>query len=411
MATPTAILEAKIPDHVPPDLILPFDPWSDMRDRPHEALERVRPYGPIVYSPRHHIIGFAPNGSWMVTSAKTARALLLDTVNFSSRNTTGIPQALGESFKLAPIEADPPEHSKTRAVLNPLFSPSAMKALEGKIRERSIGLIDAILEKGECDFVRDFAKVLPSEIFLDMMGLPHSRLPEFLAWEEMIMGATDFAGRLKGLQSVADFLRSEIHARRERATDDVLSIVANSQIEGRPITEAEALGTSILLYIAGLDTVVNSLCWHFRHLAEHADDQAILRSNPAQINKAVEEFLRGYSIVTVTRVVTADVEFGGVTMRKDDVVAVPTALASRDPHEFEDAGTIEIDRSARRHLSFGFGPHICLGMHLARVEINVAIEEWLKRVPPFHIKEGATIPCHGGAVLTIERLPLAWDKA
>lgn len=408
MASSAQNADITIPAHVPPELVLPFDPWSDLRDRPHEALERVRPYGAVVYSPRHHIVGFAPHGAWMVTRAKEARAMLLDTVHFSSQNTTGIPQALGEDFKLAPIEADPPEHSRTRSVLNPLFSPGAVKKLDGKIRERAGALIDDILRKGECDFVRDFAKILPSEIFLDLMGLPHSRLPEFLAWEEMIMDATDFADRLKGLQLVADYLRAEIRARLASPTPDVLSTVAHSQIDGRPITESEALGTSILLYIAGLDTVVNSLCWHFRHLAEHKDDQSRLRANPGEIPKAVEEFLRGYSIVTMTRIVTQDVEFAGIRMKKGDVVGIPSPLASRDPREFDGADGIDITRGPRRHLSFGFGPHICLGMHLARIEINAAIDLWLGKVPPFRIKNGEEIPCRGGAVLTIEKLPLIW---
>jgi len=398
-----------IPDHVPASAVLPFDPWSGMEDGPHEALERVRPYGPVVYSPRHHIAGFAPNGCWMVTRSRQARKLLMDSKRFSSQNTTGIPQALGESFQLAPIESDAPLHMAARSALNPLFSPKAMKALEDKIRERTNGLIDRALEKGEVDFVADFAKILPSEIFLDLIGLPHSRLAEFLEWEEMIMGATDVMIRVQGLQAVSSYLREEIRARADNPTDDVLSTLVHSERNGVKLSESDALGTSILLYIAGLDTVVNTLCWQFRHLAMTPADQEKLRAEPEKIAKAVEELLRAFSIVSLTRIVTEDLEFEGIQMKKGDVVSIPTPLCSRDPAEFENADVVDLDRGASRHFAFGFGPHICLGMHLARVEMNVAIEQWLARVPPFRIKEGAKITAHGGAVLSIDTLPLVWS--
>ena len=187
----------------------------------------------------------------------------------------------------------------------------AARELEGKIRQRANDLIDHVLAQGEADFVQDYANVLPSEIFLDLMGLPHSRLLEFLEWEAMIMGAIDPLVRLQGLRSVADYLREEIRARAASPTDDVLSHVVHSEREGQKLSEDDALGTAILLYVAGLDTVVNSLCWAFRHLAEHPSDQDALRRSPDEVNNAVEELLRAYSVVTMTRIVTEDLEFSG----------------------------------------------------------------------------------------------------
>jgi cytochrome P450 len=401
--------DTSIPDHVPLNLILPFNPWVGMQDRPHEVLEKVRPFGAVVYSPVHHLVGMAPRGSWMITRAKEARELLQRTDTFSSQHTTGIPQALGEPFILAPIEADPPEHTKTRSILNPLFSPKAMRTLEGKIRDRAAGLIDNFISRGECDFVADFAKVLPSEIFLDMFGLPYENLNELLHWEEMIMGATDFNVRLSGLKLVADYLRQAIQIRRDDPEEDVLSAVGNMQIDGHRVSESDALGSCMLLYIAGLDTVANALCWQFRHLAENASDQSRLRADPALIPRAVEEMLRGYSIVSMTRIVSRDCEFSGVQMKKGDVISIPSTLASRDPAEFPNPESIDLNRSSRRHYAFGAGPHICLGMHLARVEIVSSIDMWLSKVPQFRIATGAVVPCHGGAVLTVERLPLTWS--
>ncbi|MCK9540726.1 MAG: cytochrome P450 [Novosphingobium sp.] len=397
-----------IPDHVPPELVLPFDPWDNLADRPHEALARAQAFGRVVYSPRHHIVGYAPNGCWMVTRAKEARDLLLDTATFSSEHTTGIPEALGGTFKLAPIEADPPEHGVARGLLNPIFLPRNVRRFDGKARERAAALIEGFAARGTCDFVRDFAKILPSEMFLDLVGLPHERLPEFLEWEELIMGSTCFEDRLKGLRSVADYLRGEIRDRAENPADDVLSLVVNTPVEGRRRTEDEALGTALLLYIAGLDTVTNSLAWHFRHLAENPADQQFLRENPSEIPRAVEEMFRAYSIVSLTRRVVRDTEFHGVPMRAGDVVSLPTTLASRDEEEFAGAGAVDFRHGPRRHLTFGFGPHICIGMHLAKVEIVASIDVWLRTLPPFRVSEGEEIRCSGGAVLTVHNLPLTW---
>ncbi|SCW81104.1 Cytochrome P450 [Sphingobium faniae] len=402
--------DVTIPAHVPPELVLPFSPWSDMGDRPHEALEKARAHGGIVYSPQHHIIGFAPNGAWMVTRAQEARQILMDTISFSSANTTGIAQALGEAFQLAPIEVDPPLHGQSRRFLNPLFLPRAMREMEGKIRERTHALVDALAPAGQCDFMHDFAKILPSEMFLDLMGLPHARLQEFMHWEEQIMDSSTFEGRVAGLRAVADYLRGEIRDRRAHPRDDAMTKVATAVYGDAPASESEALGMAMLLYIAGLDTVVNSLGWHFRHLAENPEDQQYLRENPDAIPGAIEEMFRGYSIVSLTRIVARDTELGGVRFKAGDIVSIPTPLLSRDEREFPGGGTINFKAGNQRHMAFGFGPHTCIGMHLAKLVIVSAIHAWLQKIPPFRIEPGATIECAGGAVMTIKGLPLTWRR-
>jgi len=397
-----------IPAHIPPELVLPFDPWQNLGDRPHEALARAQGFGRVVYSPSHHIIGYAPNGAWMVTRAKEARDLLLDTGTFSSQHTTGIAEVLGETFKLSPIEADPPEHGISRTLLNPVFLPQNVRKLDGKARERATSLVHGFAGRGECEFMQDFAKILPSELFLDLLGLPHNRLAEFLHWEELIMDSTTLEGRVLGLRAVADYLRGEIVARRANPTDDVLSLVVNTPVGDGLRSLDECLGTALLLYIAGLDTVVNALAWQFRYLAEHPADQERLRADPAGIPRAVDEMFRAFSMVSLTRRVTRHTEFHGVLMRAGDVVSIPTALASRDDDEFADASRVDFDRGPRRHFAFGYGPHICIGMHLAKVEIVASIQTWLSELPPFRIKPNTEIECSGGAVLSVHRLPLVW---
>lgn len=395
-----------IPEHVPEHLVLPFSPWAELGDQPHNALQRAQRFGDIVYSPQHHITGFAPNGSWMVTRAKEAREILLNTEFFSSNFTTGIPQALGETWHLAPIEVDPPDHAAFRQFLNPDFMPSAVRNLEPKVRKHTTELIDGFASKGECEFVRDFAKILPSQVFLDLMGLPQDRLPEFLEWEELIMDSITIEDRLKGLQSVANYLRDEIEQRVANPRDDLLSKVANHNLHDDQ--KGYALGMAILLYIAGLDTVVNSLGWQFRHLAENPDDQRVLEKNRDAITPAIEEMFRRFSIVSLTRRVTNDVDVAGVQMKAGDIVAIPSPLISRDDAAFEGGENVDISAGNRRHMAFGTGPHTCLGLHLARLIIRCAIDEWLNVIPSFKVADGEDVQCTGGAVLTMVSMPLTW---
>ncbi len=399
----------KPPAHVPDDLVLGFNPWLGMEREPHAVLAKLHEGPPIVFSRYNHILGFAPQGNWIITRAEVMREVLLNAEVFSSTGQSGIAAAMGEDFELLPLESNPPAHTKYRALVNPFFYPKAVRALESKIIERVDGLIDTVQKDSGCDFVASFAKILPSGLFLDMMGLPKERLGAFLEWEELIMCSRDPLERLGALKAVCDYLRSEIDERRATPRDDMLSKIVHAEIDGAQIPQRDALGMSLLLYIAGLDTVVNSLGWQFKYLAENPEAQAILRADPSRIPAAVEELYRSFAMVTASRVVTRDFEIGGVLMRAGDIVSCPTPLASRDDTEFAGASSTDLSAGQRRHLAFGFGPHMCLGMHLARVESTISIRRWLERMPPFRIAPDAQVPCHGGLVLAVDSLPLRWD--
>jgi cytochrome P450 len=180
------------------------------------------------------------------------------------------------------------------------------------------------------------------------------------------------------------------------------------QIDGRPFNDDELIGTVFLLFIGGLDTVVSSLAYHFRYLAENPEDQARLRADPSLIPDAVEELFRVFAVVTTGRFATEDTEIAGVRIKKGDMVTGSTILSNSDPDEFANPGAVDITRSPNRHNAFSFGPHRCLGSHLARREIQIAIDEWLKRVPAFRVRPGAELKTLGGGVLGMEELPLVW---
>jgi len=398
--------QVKVPDHVPPALVRMFDFRNGLGGCPHAVVAKLHQGPRIFYSPvSHQQRAGAGRGTWVVTKAEDIRFVLQNPELFSSAAPRSY--AMGETWRLIPLEMDPPEHGKWRTLLNPLFSPNRLKAQEPKIRAWAVELIDGLKDKGQAEFVAEFAELYPIGIFLDMLDLPRSDLPMFREWVDGIVH--DSARRGAIMQTLKMFLEDVIAERKRKPGDgDLVTTVTQMQIEGRPLTDEEALGVCFLLFIAGLDTVVSSASFHFRYLAEHPQDQARLRADPAMIPDAVEEMFRAFPVVTTARIVTQDTELAGVTFRAGDMVTTSTLLSTSDPEEFADPEIVDITRSPNRHNAFAFGPHRCLGSHLARREIIIAMEEWLKRVPEFHVKPGAEIVALGGGVIGIDNLPLVW---
>ncbi len=331
---------------------------------------------------------------------------------FSSRAITPF---IDEAEQMAwiPVTLDPPEHTKYRRLLNPLFTPGTANAMIPEIRARCSDLVEGFAPAGRCDLVADFARLYPTTIFMKLMGLPVEEAATFLRWIDEMMHTTDamdpdFTIRNTTRMAIMQYLGSLLEARRAEPREDIVSRLLRSEIDGRPLVDGELMAICFLLYMAGLDTVAGMLGYIFRHLAEHPGDRKLLRERPELIPDAVEEFLRLYPIVNTSRVVTRDVEYAGCPMRAGDRVVLSTAPPCRDPREFPDADQFVIDRTRNRHLAFGAGPHRCLGSHLARVELAVAIEEWHRRIPEYRIAEGAEISQHIGGVAGLDRLPLAW---
>jgi cytochrome P450 len=352
---------------------------------------------------------------WYLLGFDDAREAFQRSDLFSSRVVSPFVEAK-DQMPWIPLTLDPPEHQKYRRLLNPWFSEATAEDTTPRVRERCVELIESFSASGRCDLVADFARLYPTTIFMKIMGLPVEESGKFLGWIDALMHtseAADPGGAIRAgtQQTIAQYLGELINARREEPRDDLVTYLTRAKVDDRPLTDMELLAISFLLYMAGLDTVAGMLTYIFRHLAGHPDHRKTLREHPESIPDAVEEFLRYYAIVTTSRFVTRDVEFAGCPMRAGDRVVLPTAASNRDPQQIADADKFILDRPQNRHLSFGAGPHRCLGSHLARVELAVAIEEWHRRIPDYWIEPGANITQHVAGVAGLDTLPLVWETA
>jgi len=396
---------SKIPAHVPQELVREVDLYSAGEGCPYTRLAALTNGPRVIYTtPTYNM----PAGAWMPTRAEDIRTVLQQPETFSSHGIAGFSALLGEDWPLIPLELDPPEHSKFRAILNGIFSPKVMASMEEGVRGRAAALIDRVADKGECEFVEAFGRPFPVSIFMQLMGLPDEDMPTLNGFEHDLLHTREMELRIRGARGFYDYLKDLIRKRRAQPGDDLATFVVKAEIDGRPLSDAQVMGIYYLLVVAGLDTVAASLGLHFRHLALSPDHQARVRADPVLIPSAVEEFLRRYGIVATNRFVTEDTELAGVKMKAGDRVSILTYLASLDPDEFPQPLAVDLERSPNRHVAFAYGPHRCIGSHLARRELIIAQEEWLKRVPPFRIRDGVEIPIEPGGLISVSQLPLVW---
>lgn len=393
---------------IPETLFVPGNVWNDLGTDPQQRLVELANGRPIFFLETHHVPGFVPTGGWVIASADLARKVLMDPVTFSSYKITGIASALGGDLKMVPLEADPPEHAKYRAVVSPFFTPRAIKGLEDAVRSRASGLIDAIITRHECEFMRDFGRILPAAIFLDLYGLPSSDASRFLKLSEVLFVSRSPTEKQAALHEILEIIKAETAKRRTDSKPDILSAWTNASFNGKPATEEEYLGGLLLLFAAGLDTVASTMGWIFRHLATNVAEQNYLRQNRDKISTAIEEYLRYFAPANLNRRVTRDVELGGVRISKGDAVTILTVLPCRDVNEFEGANDPDISAGARRHVAFGYGIHTCIGMHLARLELRIALELWLARFGEFRLAASGPLRTYGGTTLGLEQLPITW---
>ncbi|MPS67341.1 MAG: cytochrome P450 [Novosphingobium sp.] len=399
--------EQPIPDHVPPALVsrdFPFifgtttdrDPFDDLAMRIHDGPE-------IIYAAHAYPGG---TGAWVPRRMAHLREIYLDTEHFSSTDFSPFSKLVGGAWINSPAELDPPAHGPFRQMVNPAFTPKAMGALEDRIRHYAVEYIETFAKRGQCEFMGEFAFEFPIKVFMELMGLPLDRVGEFMEWEMNLLHNHDLSKIADATRSVLDYLAGEIADRRANPRDDLISFGVRGEIEGRPLTRDELLGFMFNLFIGGLDTVSTNMGLQFRHLGTHVKDQAFLRADPSQIPHAIDELMRAYGAVTTFRTCKKEAMIGGVRFRPGDKVAMSTTLAGRDPDEFENPCEIKLDRRPR-HVGFGFGIHTCVGMHLARRELRIAMEEFLARIPEFQLEPGHQVRCHLGMIQPVE-LPLVW---
>jgi len=394
------------PPHVPGELVRAFDFafGSGTKSAPHVGLAALHD-GPRTF----FNVGdpYNPPG-WVPVRGDDIRLILQDPATFSARKSVRFSALIGEDWDLIPAETDPPQHTDYRTMLAPAFSPKRMSDLDGRVRERAVDLVEQLRGQTSCEFMQAFGRAFPVNIFLSLMGLPSENIELFSKWMHDVLHGEDMAARSRGATEVAAYLRKAGDERRGQSGDDLITIVVNSKVKGRPLTDDEIIGALFLIFGGGIDTVAASLGFIFLHLARHPELQAQLRGDPSLVGDAVEEFLRRYSLVSVRRQVLRDVEAAGVAMKQGDWVHLMTPLASMDPDEFPDPLALDISRSPNRHTAFSYGPHRCIGSHLARRELVIALEEWLPRLPPFRLANGDAYRTHGG-LLGVDWLNLVWD--
>ena len=346
-------------------------------------------------------------GHWLPTRSSIIEEILTDYSRFSSRSII-LPKSHSADHGLLPTTIDPPEHHFYRKTLNHSMAPAAINAMGEDIRAIVTSLIDGFADRGECNFTQDFADILPIRVFLSMMDLPEKDIPQTKYWTDQLIrpdGTITFA---EALQNLKDYIAPYVDQRMGADGTDMLSRMINTETNGRRLTREEAIKLSIQVFIAGVDTVVNLLGFVFLFLARNKPHRQQIITGQISVSDAVEEILRRFPLVTVAREVTEDMEFHGVQLKAGDMVAAPTPLAGMDNTFTPNAVAVEFGRKQGNSLTFGRGAHTCPGKNLARVELRIAIEEWLRRIPDFDVNEDAEVSFSSGIVGVVNQLNLRW---
>ena len=353
------------------------------------------------------------NGHYIVTRYEEIMAVYQDAATFSNSAVTVFNP--NPTYRWIPEMLDGDEHRQWRKQLGPQFAPKAVEVLEDKVRTRAVELIESIAKRGSCDFMQDFANQYPSFIFLELMGLPFEDLDKFLHWEDEILhvsaGTAEETAQRRETATIAvtEYFDKIIAARRIEPKDDLVSKALTFQIDGKPVTDDDLRAFCLLMFMAGLDTVSATLGITFMHLATHDEDRRRLVEDPELIPTAIEEMLRAYAIVLPSRKVTKDTEIAGCPIKAGEMISVPLNLATRDDSVYDDAKEVLIDRSPNNHIAFGAGPHRCLGSHLARRELKIALEEWHRLIPEYRLSEKSDPKESGAQLGPSGGVYLEWD--
>jgi cytochrome P450 len=405
------------PDHVPDALVYDFDLFQDpgLLSKGYDRIADIAKNAPpIFWSPRN-------GGQWVLKSHAAVYNAQRDPEHFSQAPMKAeaiqamnaqMPEGAEKILIPSPITFDPPLHAIYRKPIQGAFSPKAMLTLKDDIRALCVELIEGVKPKGGCEFMEAIAEPLPVTVFLKMFGLPtdQARVYRDLVVAHLASNANpDPMGTQMRMRDVADVMREVILDRKDNPQNDILSLLWQSEFEGRPAELFDIESYAVMLFIAGLDTVYNGMGLGVQHLAMHPELQAELRANPKLIPEAAEELLRRYTFTVPPRFVSEDMEFEGVKMKKGEKALIFLPAADLDPAEFPHPADFDLKRENNVHIAFGTGPHRCLGSHLARIELQILYEEMLARLPEFRLDPDKPVTYHGGHVIGPEHVHLLWD--
>jgi cytochrome P450 len=346
------------------------------------------------------------DGWYYLSHREDVLAALRDPELFSSKKAFDV---LGSPIPLVPISFDPPEHTRFRKILQPFFSPHTLKEMLPSLQKQALVLVDEIAKRGECEVVADVAIPYPSQVFLTLFGLPLEDRDRLIGWKDSVIALAESpsleGADLTPAMELLAYVSDAINERRANPGTDILSQVLTGD---EPLDDAEAMGLSFLFVLAGLDTVTAAMSSALLELARNPELRATLREDPEQMGVFVEEIVRlEPPAPMVPRVTTAEVTIGDITLPADTQVRLCIAAINRDDSDEISTGDVVMDGKIHRHWGFGGGPHRCLGSHLARMELTLVLDEWLKRIPEFSIAEGyephIIFPAQ---TFALERLPL-----
>jgi len=386
-------------DHTDPQWVAdPYPIWDELRAR-----------CPVAHSERY-------GGTWLPVRHEDVAAVAYDTEHFTSRSVVVSevrpgPDDLPAPIGLAPpITSDPPFHALARRLLLPAFSPKPIEALEPFTRELCVELLDATAGKPQVDAAVDYAQHIPLRVIVRMLGFPQDDADVFRRFIRMVLEDVDQSAEER--QAIVDegeldvYMNARIAEHLADPQDDLTSFLLNAELDGNKLDPDHVRGTMVLLMIAGIDTTWSAIGASLWHLAQNPADRQRLAAEPELMPTAVEEFLRAYAPVTMARLVAEDFDFHGRPMKEGDWLLLPFPAANRDPEFFADADKVQIDRAENRHAAFGLGIHRCIGSNLARMELRVALEEWMKRYPDFELVDPTKVTWSAGQVRGPRTIPV-----
>ena len=386
-------------DHTDPQWVAdPFPIWDELRSR-----------CPVAHSERY-------GGTWMPLRHEDVAAVAYDTEHFTSRSVVVSevrpgPEDLPAPIGLAPpITSDPPFHALARRLLLPAFSPKRIQALEPLTRDLCVELLDASAGRPVVDAAVDYAEHIPLRVIVGMLGFPQEDADIFRRFIRMVLEDVDQSAEERQAlvedRELDEYMDARIAEHIANPQDDLTTFLLEAELDGRKLDPDHVRGTMVLLMIAGIDTTWSAIGAALWHLAQHPDDRRRLAAEPDLVPTAVEEFLRAYAPVTMARLVAQDFDFRGRALKEGDWLLLPFPAANRDPEFFPDADKVMIDRSDNRHAAFGLGIHRCIGSNLARMELRVALEEWMKRYPEFDLADPGAVTWSAGQVRGPRTVPV-----
>ena len=384
-------------DHTDPGWVAdPYPIWADLRQR-----------CPVAHSDRY-------GGTWLPVTHELVSEVAYDTEHFTSRSIVvserrpgpdDLPAPIGLS---PPITSDPPYHGIVRKMLLPAFTPGQIAALEPFTRQLCRELLAATEGRAALDAATDYAQHIPVRVIVRFLGFPREDADIFRRFIRQVLEDVDQPAdeRRETLKELDAYMDAQIAEHIANPRDDLTSFLLGAEVDGEKLSIGHVRGTMILLMIAGIDTTWSAIGASLWHLARHPGDRRRLAGDPALMGTAVEEFLRAYAPVTMARLVARDFDFHGHQLKEGDWLLLPFPAANRDPGVFENPDVVQLDRASNRHAAFGLGRHRCLGSNLARMELRVALEEWLARYPDFELADPAAVTWSGGQVRGPRTLPV-----